>query len=66
MITNGWISVTERLPEYFDWVLVTTNRKDVDIGWIERGEWERLSDDPEGGERFDFVTHWMPLPTPAE
>ncbi len=55
-----WISVEDRLPEGYQWVLVYSDTGDIgdfpfDIGRIIGGEWKCLG--------WDYpVTHWMPLP----
>ena len=63
---QDWISVTRRLPEQSVWVLVSTDESDVEIGWMDRGKWERLGYDPEFGASLSVVTHWMPLPASAQ
>ena len=55
-----WISVEDRLPEGYQWVLVYGDTGDIgdfpfDIGRIIGGEWKCLG--------WDYpVTHWTPLP----
>ena len=61
-----WISVTERLPEKGEEVLVFDTRENwIGFAWLRPDEtWTALG--------FDFpfdsgeVTHWMPLPEPPE
>ena len=61
-----WISVTERLPEKGEEVLVFNTRENwTGFAWLRPDEtWTALG--------FDFpfdlgeVTHWMPLPQPPE
>ena len=61
-----WISVTERLPEKGEEVLVFNTREDwIGFAWMRPDEtWTALG--------FDFpfdlgeVTHWMPLPQPPK
>lgn len=62
---NEWISVKERLPDRFEYVLVYCKglRRDIfvsygyrydDTGWYVDGIYTTV------------VTHWMPLPEPPE
>lgn len=70
---SKWISVKERLPEVWQYVLlyITTDEESrMDIGVLDRensGIWRRNTYEPVdslyGGEE---VTHWMPLPAPPE
>ena len=61
-----WISVTERLPEKGEEVLVFNTRENwIGFAWLRPDEtWTALG--------FDFpfdlgeVTHWMPLPQPPK
>ena len=64
MMANGvtvqeWVSVNDRLPEKFESVLVFRDGK-ISIDYNEGNGWFA----------YDFngkrVTHWMPLPQPAE
>lgn len=58
-VPSKWIPVTERLPEYETEVL--TYRKSgisVETRWRTYWDYDEFSDSP--------VTHWMPLPEPAE
>ena len=64
LLDNGvtvqeWISVNDRLPEKFESVLVFRDGK-ISIDYNEGNGWFA----------YDFngkrVTHWMPLPQPAE
>ena len=58
-----WIPVTERLPEKRKWVLCTCRSNIVDVLRYENAEWYH---DPTHIYMFEFVTHWMPLPTPPK
>lgn len=58
-----WISISERLPEAGEWVLVYFPEIDGDLdlkvspAFYENGHWESEID------RIDnLITHWMPLP----
>ena len=60
-----WISVEERLPHYLDYVLCVNKFGIQMVGY--------LTDYKEGGFRCesgmdscDYITHWMPLPTPPK
>lgn len=58
-----WISVTERLPDYGERVLVTNGVGFVCESFLsQNGKWQR------GGVDMFFMTpaYWMPLPTPPE
>lgn len=67
----GWISVKDKLPDFYDGVLVYDNcgyestvsiacrRKRSNGGWI----WDSQMVHPEDVVN---VTHWMPLPKPPE
>ena len=60
-----WTSVEERLPHYLDYVLCVNKFGIQMVGY--------LTDYKEGGFRCesgmdscDYITHWMPLPTPPK
>ena len=63
-VVQEWISVDDRLPENGkEGVLIALRWGEVDIGWCEDGRWHsEFVNEYEDGE----VTHWMPLPQPAE
>lgn len=57
-----WVSVEERLPEdAFTRLVFATFRT---VAYYEDGSWWRTGG--LGAERFEGVTHWMPLPPPPE
>jgi hypothetical protein len=53
-----WISVTEKLPEIHEWVLVDYKSYGVGIASLQHDmrfqDWD--------GSLYGSVTHWMPLP----
>ena len=54
---DGWIPVTERLPD-FTWEVFTYRNNNI-------AKWFFVSSWPEKPHFFeDYVTHWMPLPLP--
>lgn len=61
----GWISIKDNLPEPLDTVLCTYNDggyepKIVATGWMYYdGSWSYE-------DIYGKVTHWMPMPEPAE
>jgi hypothetical protein len=69
-----WIPVSERLPDHDSNVLVAAKRDGeyvvkemLFVDWSDpldppMPEWS----DDYGGEKFENVTHWMPLPEPPE
>lgn len=63
-----WISIAERLPEDFEFVLVwfAGGESNVDVAnWDSEAKWWSL---PNNGFNHpdDEPTHWMPLPDPPE
>ncbi len=71
-----WVKVSERMPDLYQWVLVTNSPKgtneprSINI-WRWNGErWERLNDEDEAPTFMDIIhymsldepTWWMPLP----
>ena len=55
-----WISVEERLPEKWEYVIVCDECKDVGVArHFGNGHFEWTDD-----ENIAFATHWMPLPEP--
>lgn len=61
--TPKWIPVTERLPTKRNWVLCWCVSDTQEVLRWENNEWYP---DPKHVYFSDFVTHWMPLPTPPK
>ena len=59
MSDSGWISVEDRLPESIKPVLASLNGPTILICRYHPDNKEWISYN-------DFVTHWMPLPSPPE
>ena len=75
-----WIKCTDRMPPEYSICLITIEMKydwedkverDVDLAQYKPGEggidgdWETTNDWDEGQQHIK-VTHWMPMPRPAE
>ena len=72
-----WIKVSERLPTNSDEVLIYVGT-DIVQAYLKDGKWKGSANVTDNmndgyvrdrlicaqGSHFDFVTHWMPLPTP--
>jgi hypothetical protein len=69
-VADGWIPVTERLPNRGEWVLAYGPHYSHIVAECDRGEWRSVYRDSETGEPWlreaRMVTHWMPLPEPPE
>ena len=65
---NGWISVKDRLPDYFTSVLVwCPGNKCIYAAYRNaRQEWYTFDDTIAGHVVVNMVTHWMPMPEPPE
>jgi hypothetical protein len=61
--SNGWISVSERMPEKDTAVLVHTDMDGTHAASFDGEEWFC---DYGGAWLFPNVTHWMPLPEPPD
>jgi hypothetical protein len=70
-----WIPVSERLPTHDTRVLVAAKQRDGEVVVKEMlfVDWSLPPEPPApawsddyGGEEFESVTHWMPLPKPPE
>lgn len=63
---DGWIPVSERLPERdVDVQVYCADKKEQMVGYMERNEtegWFRFASLPNGGGVYCKPTHWMPLP----
>ena len=63
---DGWIPVSERMPEREGEVQVyCSDTKEQMVGYMERNEtegWFRFASLPNGGGVYCKPTHWMPLP----
>ena len=59
---SEWISVKERLPEDFEWVLAVD--KDRCVGEAMFSSRDGSWDGPYGEYHLYGVTHWMPMPEP--
>ena len=77
MAEMKWISVSERLPDEGENVLLycdhpmyinDDHRIPYFTGFLDRGEWYSASDYYEEAifMEVQFVTHWMPLPQPPK
>jgi hypothetical protein len=61
-ILDGWIPVTERLPDEYEVVMVGwAGRRDIGKGYLFNGKWhDPLVCMPDVNQ----PTHWVPLPAP--
>ncbi|MBJ9026983.1 DUF551 domain-containing protein [Citrobacter braakii] len=63
---DGWILVSERMPERdVDVQVYCADKKEQMVGYMERNEtegWFRFASLPNGGGFYCKPTHWMPLP----
>lgn len=63
---DGWILVSERMPERdVDVQVYCADKKEQMVGYMERNEtegWFRFASLPNGGGVYCKPTHWMPLP----
>ena len=75
-----WIKCSDRLPDLYQWVLVTNSPKGtgeprcINLFRLTDRNWESLSmivesptfSDIIGDLFYEDVTHWMPLPQPPK
>jgi hypothetical protein len=72
-----WIKIEDRLPEYYEYVLVYARKEGnepspISIARQFKGVWEMMSDQDQSnaiahgdltwGMDAEEITHWMPLP----
>lgn len=71
---NRWISVKEKLPLDYDWVLVCQEGKvfnepcPISLAYYDSGEWKFLAENKACWDdmrwEIDYVTHWHPIDNP--
>ena len=62
----GWIPVSERLPDHYISVLLFDSSNDVVITGslnLFAEQWTSEDHDYFHGDKFDYITHWQPLPS---
>ena len=70
VITDGWIPLSERMPERdVDVQLYCADKKEQMVGYMERNEsdgWFRFASWRNGDGVYCQPTHWQPLPAPPQ
>lgn len=61
---SPWIPFPEHQPEQYAWVLVTVSSPSVT--WVELAAFDGKKFQLPGRGDTTFVTHWMPVPSPAK
>ena len=65
-----WISVNDRLPKNFEWVIAyiisspVLSEEDVNIAMFDKGKW--FTPEEFRSNLECKVSHWMPLPKPPK
>jgi hypothetical protein len=59
---STWIAVTERLPEGFEFVLVSGKQRDCDVDYRCTAAYREDGFFDGFGNQMTTVTHWRPLP----
>jgi hypothetical protein len=66
---SEWISVKDKLPEKHADILILDNRDRVacgywSINWSGLMYWHTARRCYDDGDKLDYITHWMLMPTP--
>ena len=64
MLTTGWISVKEQLPELMEFVLVYNTEGAILVARLFTEDWVALFSDGENKMGELTATYWMSLPSP--
>lgn len=64
VLSAGWISVKEQLPELMEFVLVYNTEGAILVARLFTEDWVALFSDGENKMGELTATHWMPLPSP--
>lgn len=63
-IVSNWLPFPETKPDQYDWVLVTV--ESPVNKWVEIAGFDGDKFQLPGRGDTTFVTHWMPIPPPAQ